>query len=224
MSDRLLSGPPRPPRPVGQSQQAPAPASSLIRANRNVGGPPQLPRPVPAEPVQVPDASVGSDAETTASETYPAVEPVVEAKAAQVPGESEAEVPATVESVVEAPTPATSSTAVVASEQTPASTANVGEVSAPAPVVKKPRNADPKSDDPDDILKVTFDIRRGDRDAFNAAVPAAMLFEGHKNAGAFIAFIYNRERERLERDYNQGRPFERREKPLPRGGSFKKQS
>ncbi|WP_214983091.1 hypothetical protein [Curtobacterium sp. ISL-83] len=94
----------------------------------------------------------------------------------------------------------------------------------PAPQRKRRRNADPKAGNPDDLLKVTFDVRREDRDAFNAAVKAAVLFEGHKNAGAFLAYIYNRERERLENDYNQGRPFERRDKPLPRGGSFQKSS
>ncbi|MBF4591703.1 MULTISPECIES: hypothetical protein [unclassified Curtobacterium] len=93
-----------------------------------------------------------------------------------------------------------------------------------APAQKPRRNADPKGQNPDDLLKVTFDVRREDRDAFNAAVKAAVLFEGHKNAGSFLAYIYNRERERLEQDYNQGRPFERRDKPLPRGGSFQKQS
>ncbi|WIB65613.1 hypothetical protein [Curtobacterium sp. MCBD17_040] len=70
---------------------------------------------------------------------------------------------------------------------------------------------------PEDIVKVTFEVRRGDRDAFNAAFGAARLFEGAQTPKEVLTRIYNAETKRLEDAYNEGRPYERRTKQAPRG-------
>lgn len=130
--------------------------------------------------------------------------------------------PAPVEEVEPSPTlPVPPATTAVPSTPTPTPT---DDVPSQAEEQRKRRNADPRGTNPDDIIKVTFDVRRGDRDAFNAAVTAAMLFEGYANAGEFLQTLYNRETQRLQNEYNNGRPFEKRTKRLPAGGSFKKQT
>ena len=69
----------------------------------------------------------------------------------------------------------------------------------------------------DDIVKVTFEIRKGDREAFNAAHAAAKLFEGYPFPKDLIVAIYNAETKRLQDQYNNGHPFPRSGKKAPRG-------
>lgn len=69
----------------------------------------------------------------------------------------------------------------------------------------------------DDIVKVTFEIRKGDREAFNAAHAAAKLFEGYPFPKDLIVAIYNAETKRLQDQYNGGQPFPRSGKKAPRG-------
>ncbi|MBF4595688.1 hypothetical protein ITJ58_18150 [Curtobacterium flaccumfaciens] len=69
----------------------------------------------------------------------------------------------------------------------------------------------------DDIVKVTFEIRKGDREAFNAAHAAAKLFEGYPFPKDLIVAIYNAETKRLQDQYNNGNPFPRSGKKAPRG-------
>lgn len=69
----------------------------------------------------------------------------------------------------------------------------------------------------DDIVKVTFEIRKGDREAFNAAHAAAKLFEGYPFPKDLIVAIYNAETKRLQDQYNNGQPFPRSGKKAPRG-------
>lgn len=224
MSDadkRFLGGPPAPPRPVGTQAAAPAPASSLIRKNRGIDAPPAPPRAIPAQAEKQESGDNTETAATSQTET-----PVPTDKSIQtLPDDDVTPEDRTLVPSVESNTAAQSTimhtvdTPVKMQPTAAARTIAEGVEDAPAPA-KRRRSADPKGESPDDMLKVTFDVRRGDRDAFNAAVAAAVLFEGHKNAGAFLAYIYNSERARLERDYNNGHPFEKRDKPLPRGGSF----
>jgi hypothetical protein len=70
---------------------------------------------------------------------------------------------------------------------------------------------------PDDIIKVTFEVRRGDRDAFNAAFGAASFNEGYVTPKELLQVIYTRETKRIEDQYNNGEPFPRRRRQAPRG-------
>jgi hypothetical protein len=79
------------------------------------------------------------------------------------------------------------------------------------------RGATPSGENPNDIIKVTFEIRRGDRDAFNAAFPMAQLREGYESPKDLLQTIYNAETRRLEETYNDGQPFPLRKRQLPRG-------
>lgn len=210
MSDkpnRTLSGPPP---QVGPETPTPAPASSLLRSQR-------LLAPPPASPVrEATQAAVKQTDETTAT-------PADARESAIAAGEeaSRDSTPAPLLDVSEE-----ASTLPVGPADTPAAfkTVVTAAESAQAEERRRRRNADPRGTNPDDIIKVTFDVRRGDRDAFNAAVTAAVLFEGYANAGEFLQTLYNRETERLQNEYNGGRPFEKRTKRLPAGGSFKKQT
>ncbi|WIE80869.1 hypothetical protein [Curtobacterium sp. MCSS17_016] len=66
-------------------------------------------------------------------------------------------------------------------------------------------------------MKVTFEIRRGDRDAFNNAFAAAALHEGYSTPKDIIVDIYVAETRRLQDTYNGGEPFPQRSKQAPRG-------
>ncbi|MGW8431218.1 hypothetical protein ACWGJ9_08840 [Curtobacterium citreum] len=87
----------------------------------------------------------------------------------------------------------------------------------PSTPYTRSRDGDPGEENPDDIVKVTFEIRRGDRDAFNDAFAAASLNEGWLTPKELLNDIYNAETKRLQDTYNGGQPFPRRTKQAPRG-------
>jgi hypothetical protein len=92
-----------------------------------------------------------------------------------------------------------------------------GSTTTPSTPYARRRGDAPKDLTDDDIVKVTFEIRMGDREAFNAAHAAAKLFEGYPFPKDLIVAIYNAETKRLQDQYNNGQPFPRSGKRAPRG-------
>ncbi|WP_156364217.1 ParB family protein [Curtobacterium sp. Leaf261] len=90
-------------------------------------------------------------------------------------------------------------------------------VPVPSTPYTRRRDGDTGAEHPDDIVKVTFEVRRGDRDKFNNAFAAAMLNEGYVTPKDILVRIYMDETKRLEDTYNNGQPFPQRQKQAPRG-------
>lgn len=86
------------------------------------------------------------------------------------------------------------------------------------------RYGDSGEQNPDDIVKVTFEIRRGDRDAFNDAFAAASFHEGYTTPKDILVDLYVREAKRLQDTYNDGQPFPKRMKQAPRGRPIRRDS
>lgn len=214
MSDdaRTIAGPPRRPNSGGG-------AASLLRVNRaaqqeqqatqeptRIVGPPP---PAPRRTVQQTIASSPEATDTFDSEAVIVGEPSPFSLVEQVPRPS---------NVPEQPVAPQPTEQTVASP--PVQTAPVTATQA-APVPSTPytrrRDGDAGTEHPDDIVKVTFEVRRGDRDKFNNAFAAAMLNEGYITPKDILVRIYTDETKRLEDTYNHGQPFPQRQKQAPRG-------
>ncbi|MBF4616203.1 hypothetical protein [Curtobacterium sp. VKM Ac-1376] len=211
MSDTTRREIPAPPRRN-------AGASSLLKANRNPRvEPAQDEKPAPEErtvapppplPARQQPQQVETPANTGVSMTVPAA--VQDSAANPAPAVSPTEsLPA-----VEPAMPSQAET-----EQPAAEARAVGESAASKPSTPYARRRGEASEDltDDDIVKVTFEIRKGDREAFNAAHAAAKLFEGYPFPKDLIVAIYNAETKRLQDEYNNGQPFPRSGKKAPRG-------
>ncbi|WP_220456635.1 hypothetical protein [Curtobacterium sp. ME12] len=95
---------------------------------------------------------------------------------------------------------------------------------APTTPYTRRRYGDSGEENPDDIVKVTFEIRRGDRDAFNDAFAAASLHEGYTTPKDILVDIYVGETKRLQDTYNGGQPFPKRMKQAPRGRPIRREN
>ena len=215
MSDdaRTIAGPPRRPNSGGG-------AASLLRANRaaqqqeqqapqeptrTVGPPP----PAPHRTVQQTIASPPEATNTFDSEAVTVGEPSPFSPVEQVPR------PSDVPEQPVAPEPTEQAVASLPVQPAPVTAAQALPV--PSTPYTRRRDGDTGAEHPDDIVKVTFEVRRGERDKFNNAFAAAMLNEGYVTPKDILVRIYMEETKRLEDTYNHGQPFPQRQKQAPRG-------
>lgn len=209
MSDqsRIIAGPPSRPSSGGG-------AGSLLRANRTAQQQSEPPTDQSRAVAPPPPAPRRAVQQTIASAPEPEVEadPVLTVEPTDTPAVSFRE--------PDQPASAPTSTAPVLPEQAPetASQQHVPPVAAePSTPYTRRRYGDSGATHPDDIVKVTFEIRRGDRDAFNNAFPVAALNEGYRTPKDVLVDLYLGETKRLQDQYNGGQPFPERSKQAPRG-------
>lgn len=218
MSDegRIIAAPPSRPNSGGG-------AGSLLRANRTaqqqaepapepsraVAPPPPAPRRAVQQTIaSVPDAEVEADPVMTVEPT--ATPPVTFQEPEQPP-----QAPTGTSPVTADPEPVA-----VPQQQAPTPEPTPG----PTTPYTRRRYGDSGEENPDDIVKVTFEIRRGDRDAFNDAFAAASLHEGYTTPKDILVDLYVRETKRLQDTYNGGQPFPKRMKQAPRGRPIRRET
>jgi hypothetical protein len=218
MSDagRIISGPPSRPNSGGG-------AGSLLRANRTAQQqqveqpvePSRAVAPPPPAPRRAVQQTIASAPESEVEEPVMTVEPsdtpavtFREPEPFTAPAE---DVPTAVVEPAAAPAPQT--------QQQVAEPAQ-----GPTTPYTRRRYGDSGKENPDDIVKVTFEIRRGDRDAFNDAFAAASLHEGYTTPKDILVDIYVGETKRLQDTYNDGQPFPKRMKQAPRGRPIRREN
>lgn len=192
-SNRSIGGPP----PIRRSGGA----ASLIRENR------------PTQPDEASEVAEEATPERSISGPPPAPRVTLQQTIASAP-EPDREQAESVEPAI----PITQYVPLVAPPAPVEQALPVSLAPAPAstPYTRK-KGAAPATESPDDIIKVTFEIRRGDRDAFNAAFAMASAREFYTSPKEILQRIYNAETKRLEDAYNDGQPFPLRKKQAPRG-------
>jgi hypothetical protein len=215
MSDagRIISGPPSRPNSGGG-------AGSLLRANRTAQQPVEPSRTV-APPPPAPRRAVQ---QTIAS--APEVEyPVMTVEPSEAPAVTFREPEPSTAAAEDVP-PAVVEPAAAPAPQTPQERQRQAAESAQGPTTPytRRRYGDSGEENPDDIVKVTFEIRRGDRDAFNDAFAAASLHEGYTTPKDILVDIYLGETKRLQDTYNGGQPFPKRMKQAPRGRPIRREN
>lgn len=215
MSDagRIISGPPSRPNSGGG-------AGSLLRANRTAQQPVEPSRTV-APPPPAPRRAVQ---QTIAS--APEVEyPVMTVEPSEAPAVTFREPDPSTAAAEDVP-PAVVEPAAAPAPQTPQERQRQAAESAQGPTTPytRRRYGDSGEENPDDIVKVTFEIRRGDRDAFNDAFAAASLHEGYTTPKDILVDIYLGETKRLQDTYNGGQPFPKRMKQAPRGRPIRREN
>jgi len=217
MSDagRIISGPPSRPNSGGG-------AGSLLRANRTAQQPVEPsrtvapPPPAPRRAVQQTIASAPeSEVEYPVMTVEPSEAPAVTFRKPEPSTAAAEDVPPAVVEPAAAPAP-----------QTPQQRQRQAAESAQGPTTPytRRRYGDSGEENPDDIVKVTFEIRRGDRDAFNDAFAAASLHEGYTTPKDILVDIYLGETKRLQDTYNGGQPFPKRMKQAPRGRPIRREN
>lgn len=174
----------------------PAKADEVVDSSRVIAAPPPAPRAAHMQTIASPPEPVTNEAELGLHADAPALRPEILGQAA-LPSTNAETAPPTPHQ------PANQSTPVIPS----------------TPYTRK-RGIAPSTESPDDIVKVTFEIRRGDRDAFNAAFGAANMKEGYVTPKDLLQDIYMNETRRLEIAYNDGQPFPRRNRGAVRGRPF----
>jgi hypothetical protein len=216
MSDtgRTISGPPSRPNSGGG-------AGSLLRSNRTpqqqvepTTGTSRAVAPPPPAPRRAVQQTIASAPDVGTDDPVMTVEPSETPSITLHEPERGGEAPAVDEAAV-----------VDAQQQQQQQPAPVAE---PAPGPTTPytrrRYGDTGEENPDDVVKVTFEIRRGDRDAFNNAFAAASLHEGYTTPKDILVDIYVGETKRLQDAYNGGEPFPKRLKQAPRGRPIRRDS
>lgn len=223
MSDagRIISGPPSRPNSGGG-------AGSLLRANRTaqqqveqpvepsrtVAPPP----PAPRRAVQQTIASAPeSEVEDPVMTVEPSEAPAVTFREPEPSTEAAEDVPPAVVEPAAAPAPQTQ-------QQRQRQRQAAESAQGPTTPYTRRRYGDSGEENPDDIVKVTFEIRRGDRDAFNDAFAAASLHEGYTTPKDILVDIYLGETKRLQDTYNGGQPFPKRMKQAPRGRPIRREN
>ncbi|MDQ0540998.1 hypothetical protein QF011_003576 [Curtobacterium flaccumfaciens] len=217
MSDagRIISGPPSRPNSGGG-------AGSLLRANRTAQQPVEPSRTV-APPPPAPRRAVQ---QTIASAPESEVEyPVMTVEPSEAPAVTFREPEPSTAAAEDVP-PAVVEPAAGPAPQTPQQRQRQAAESAQGPTTPytRRRYGDSGEENPDDIVKVTFEIRRGDRDAFNDAFAAASLHEGYTTPKDILVDIYLGETKRLQDTYNGGQPFPKRMKQAPRGRPIRREN
>lgn len=206
MSDagRTISGPPSRPNSGGG-------AGSLLRANRTAQQQVEVPAassravsPPPPAPRRAVQQTIASAPDSGVEDPVTTVEP--------------SEMPAVTLREPEQP-------AIAQEESTPAAAPQQQPTTqGPTTPYTRRRYGAPGEENPDDIVKVTFEIRRGDRDAFNDAFAAASLHEGYTTPKDILVDIYVGETKRLQDTYNAGEPFPKRMKQAPRGRPIRREN
>ncbi len=218
MSDagRIISGPPSRPNSGGG-------AGSLLRANRTA----QQQAEQPVEPSRTvappPPAPRRAVQQTIATAPQSEVEdPVMTVEPSETPAVTFRE-PEPSTAAAEDVAPAVAEVAGAAAPQTQQQQAAEPAQGPTTPYTRR-RYGDSGEENPDDIVKVTFEIRRGDRDAFNDAFAAASLHEGYTTPKDILVDIYVGETKRLQDTYNGGQPFPKRMKQAPRGRPIRREN
>lgn len=221
MSDagRIISGPPSRPNSGGG-------AGSLLRANRTA----QQQAEQPVEPSRAvappPPAPRRAVQQTIASAPESEVEdPVMTVEPSETPAVTFREPEPTTAAAEDIPTAVVEPAADPTPQQQQQTQQQAAEpAQGPTTPYTRRRYGDSGAENPDDIVKVTFEIRRGDRDAFNDAFAAASLHEGYTTPKDILVDIYVGETKRLQDTYNGGQPFPKRMKQAPRGRPIRRQN
>ncbi|GAA4266618.1 hypothetical protein [Frondihabitans peucedani] len=192
-SNRSIGAPP----PIRRSGGA----ASLIRENR------------PIQPAEAPEVSGEATPERSITGPPPAPRIAVQQTIASAP---EPDLKQAVAPEPAIPVTEDAPSAAPAASIAPSLPATTATAPASTPWTRK-KGAAPAVESPDDIIKVTFEIRRGDRDAFNAAFAMASAREFYTSPKEILQRIYNAETKRIEDAYNDGQPFPLRKKQAPRG-------
>jgi len=212
MSDagRTISGPPSRPNSGGG-------AGSLLRANRTAQQqvePSRTVAPPPPAPRRALQQTIASAPESEVEEPVMTVEP------SETPAVTFREPEPTTASAEDVAPAVTEAEVAAPQQQQQAAEPSQG----PTTPYTRRRYGDSGDENPDDIVKVTFEIRRSDRDAFNDAFAAASLHEGYTTPKDILVDIYVGETKRLQDAYNGGQPFPKRMKQAPRGRPIRREN